>query len=314
MIQLFHIPNHKIDTSNFSHSLHDKSVEELEKKIADYVGAKYACAVNSATNAIFLIMRDKRQNSRSRMVVDLPSMIPPVVANAILTSGFHNEINFVDDILWMGNSYVLHKFDDYKVIDSAQKLEKNQFQEECNDEDLMVFSFYPTKPLGGLDGGMIVTNDKKKYKYYKSAVLNGMSYSDNNWDRKIAFPGFKMYLSSFQAEFILRNFENFEKKQMSLRRMRNIYNKELGYANTSTHLYVIHVTNNKSFLRKLKDNDITAGIHYPPLHINKIYTQGRKFNCAYSEKYKDVVATLPMNEKLSDLDLEKIIEKVKLFK
>ena len=101
---------------------------------------------------------------------------------------------------------------------------------------------------------------------------------------------------------------------MSLRRMRDIYNKELGYANTSTHLYVIHVTNNKSFLRKLKDNDITAGIHYPPLHINKIYTQGRKFNCAYSEKYKDVVATLPMNEKLSDLDLEEIIEKVKLFK
>ena len=99
MIQLFHIPNHKIDTSNFSHSLHDKSVEELEKKIADYVGAKYACAVNSATNAIFLIMRDKRQNSRSRMVVDLPSMIPPVVASAILTSGFHNEINFTDDIL-----------------------------------------------------------------------------------------------------------------------------------------------------------------------------------------------------------------------
>ena len=99
MIQLFHIPNHKIDTSNYSHSLHDKRVEELEKKIADYVGAKYACAVNSATNAIFLIMRDKRPYARSRMVVDLPSMIPPVVANAILTSGFHNEINFTDDIL-----------------------------------------------------------------------------------------------------------------------------------------------------------------------------------------------------------------------
>ena len=62
MIQLFHIPNHKIDTSNFSHSLHDKSVEELEKKIADYVGAKYACTVNSATNAIYLAMLNKNIN------------------------------------------------------------------------------------------------------------------------------------------------------------------------------------------------------------------------------------------------------------
>ena len=101
---------------------------------------------------------------------------------------------------------------------------------------------------------------------------------------------------------------------MSLRRIRDIYNKELGYANTSTHLYVIHVTNNKSFLNRLKDNGIMAGIHYPPLHLNKIYAQGNKFNCTYSEKYKDMVATLPMNEKLSDSDLEKIIKNVKLNK
>lgn len=314
MIQLFHIPNHKIDTSNFSHSLHDKSVEELEKKIADYVGAKYACAVNSATNAIFLIMRDKRPNARTRMVVDLPSMIPPVVANAILTSGFHNEINFTDDILWMGDSYILHKFDDYKVVDSAQKLQKNQFKDECNDEDLMIFSFYPTKPLGGLDGGMIVTNDKTKYEYYKSAVLNGTSYSDNNWERNIAFPGFKMYLSSFQADIILKNFDNFEKKKRNLKLIRDIYNKELGYANKSTHLYIIHTKNNQSFLNKMKENDIVCGIHYPALHLNEIYARGKSFNCPYTEKYSDVVATLPMNETMSYSDIEKIIEKVKLYK
>ena len=54
MIQLFNVNKQVIDTSEFSNLLHDKNVIELEKKIAHYVGAKYACSINSATNAIFL--------------------------------------------------------------------------------------------------------------------------------------------------------------------------------------------------------------------------------------------------------------------
>jgi len=314
MIQLFHIPNHKIDTSDYSHSLHDKGVEELEKSIANYVGAKYACAVNSATSAIFLIMKEKRTYLREPVTINIPSMIPPVVANAALTSGFFHKLNFVDDVEWMGDSYVLHQFKDYKVIDSAQKLEKNQFKKECNDEDLMIFSFYPTKPLSGLDGGMIVTNDKDKYEYYKSAVLNGMSYSDNNWERKISFPGYKMYMSSFQADIILRNFKYFEKKQRALKQLCDRYNKEFGYENKSTHLYIIETKNNKKFVEKMRESGVMVGIHYPALHLNDIYAKNWRFDCPKSEYLNDKVVSLPMNEKLSFNDFETIIEKVKLYK
>ena len=54
MIQLFNVENNNIDTSKFSNLLHDEVVNEFEKTIAEYVGAKYACSINSATNAIFL--------------------------------------------------------------------------------------------------------------------------------------------------------------------------------------------------------------------------------------------------------------------
>ena len=81
MIQLFNLNNHVIDTSKFSNILHDKVVSDFEKKIAKYVGAKYACSVNSATNAIFLVLTmDYFLKPRT---VKIPSMIPPVVANAI---------------------------------------------------------------------------------------------------------------------------------------------------------------------------------------------------------------------------------------
>ena len=97
MIQLFNINNYHIDTSTLGNLLHGPIVTELEENFASYVGAKYACAINSATNAIFLSLLNKN------VTVDLPSMIPPVVANAILTSG--NKINFIDDVDWVGNSY-----------------------------------------------------------------------------------------------------------------------------------------------------------------------------------------------------------------
>ena len=106
MIQLFNINSHNIDTSEFSNLLHDDCVEEFEKKIADYVGAKYACSINSATNAIFLSMLEK-PNLVQRKHVSVPSMIPPVVVNAILTSSIGNVLEFYDGggLRYRGSAY-----------------------------------------------------------------------------------------------------------------------------------------------------------------------------------------------------------------
>ena len=297
MIQLFNIDNHIIDTSEFSHLLHDEVVIEFEKKIAEYVGAKYACSVNSATNAIFLSLLNKD------VTVNLPSMIPPVVANAILTSG--NTIDFADDCDWPGHSYVLYKFTDYKVVDSAQKLKKNQFKKECNPQDLMIYSFYPTKPLGGSDGGMIVTDDYEKYKWFKEAVLNGTTYSDNSWGRGISFPGYKMYMNSIQAKILLNNFKFFHKKMRVLNSLVTTYNSELGYSNTSQHLYRIEVVHNKTFIEKMEKSGIVCGIHYSALHLNSVYNNDRKFDCPKSKKLEHRTVSLPMNENSNSGKLDK---------
>tara|TARA_R110000824_G_scaffold53213_2_gene147429 strand:+ start:207 stop:1139 length:933 start_codon:yes stop_codon:yes gene_type:complete len=307
MIQLFNVNNHIIDTSEFSNMLHDKVVIEYEKKIANYVGAKYACAINSATNAIFLIF--KMEDYMNPRTVKIPSIIPPVVANAIITSG--NKIEFNDDVEWVGDSYVMHKFRTYKVVDSAQKLERNQFMKECNPNDLMIFSHYPTKPLGGADGGVIVTDDYKKYKWMKEAVLNGTTFANNNWERGISFPGYKFYMSSIQAKIIMNNFEHYDKKISVLSNLVDIYNRELGYKNTSKHLYRIEVLDNERFVQKMKEAGIICGIHYPALHLNPIYNEDNKFDCPKSKKLQKRTVSLPMNERLSFNELGYILDKVK---
>jgi len=303
VIQLFNINNHIIDTSKYSHFLHDKGVISLEDTLKEYVGAKYACSINSATNAIFLSFLDKK------VTVNIPSIIPPVVLNAVKTSG--NKINFVDNVDWVGDSYLLHDFGDYKIIDSAQKLEKDQFKKECNPQDIMFFSFYPTKPLGGPDGGLVVSDDKEKIEWYRQAVLNGMSYSNNNWERAINFAGYKMYLNSIQADVITKNFSLFEDKMHRLGEIVSHYNAELGYNNKSSHLYRISVDDNKSFISQMKSKGIICGKHYDAMHNNPIYAGSNTFDCPKSEKVERTTVSLPMNEALTDEQVEYVIRATK---
>ena len=304
MIQLFNINNHIIDTSKYSNLLHDNIVTKFEDTIAEYVGAKYAVTFNSATSALFLALLDKNTTIR------VPSMIPPVVLNAIITSG--NKHDFTDNINWVGNSYVLHDFGDYKIVDSAQKLEKNQFKNECNPNDLMVFSFYPTKPVGSSDGGMIVSDDLEKITHLREMALNGMSYADNNWERKIKFAGYKMYMNSIQCDIALQNFNLYEDKLDKLNKIRELYNTELGYSNTSNHLYRINVTNRDEFINEMRNNGIMTGIHYNAAHLNDVY---KIDNVIYplSEINSLQTVSIPFNELLTLDDIKTILDIVKKF-
>jgi dTDP-4-amino-4,6-dideoxygalactose transaminase len=227
----------------------------------------------------------------------------PVVLNAIITSG--NTCEFVDNVDWVGNSYILHDFGDYKIVDSAQKLEKNQFNQECNPQDLLIFSFYPTKPVGSVDGGLIVSNDLDKINYLKELSFNGMSFAKNAWERKTKFPGYKMYMNSIQCDIALRNFNLYENKIKRLAEIRDLYNSKLGYKNTSNHLYRINLKNRDSFLNYMKNNNVNCGIHYKALH-DKEYLPKSNFESINT-------ISLPFHEKLSDFEINYIINLIKYF-
>jgi perosamine synthetase len=306
MIGLFNVNNYTINTSDYSNLLHDKIVTEFENTIANYVGAKYAVSFNSATSAIFLLFSQYKN-----ITVKVPSMIPPVVLNAIITSG--NKYEFTDDVTWIGNSYLLHEFtNSFKVIDSAQKLEKNQFKNECGSNDLMIFSFYPTKPVGSCDGGMIVSDDFEKISYLREIALNGMSQSLNNWERTIKFPGYKMYMNSIQCDIALKNFNIYEKKLNKLEKIREIYNSELNYYNTSNHLYRIEIEKRNEFIDYMIQNDVLCGIHYDAMHLHNVYKLNDSF-CPMSEIKSKQTVSIPFHEGLTNKDIFNIIKLIKNF-
>ena len=108
----------------------------------------------------------------------------------------------------------------------------------------------------------------------------------------------------------MNNFTHFDKKMRSLGNLVDIYNRELGYENTSKHLYRIEVLDNEKFIENMKRDGIICGIHYPALHQNTIYNKNTT-KLSKSEKSQKRTVSLPMNERLSFNEIEYIIDKVK---
>lgn len=304
MIKLMHVNDYVIDTSQFRPLLNDKVVEEFENEIASYVGAKYACALHSATMGIFMTLLEQ-----DRTVVEIPSIIPPVVPNAIITSG--HDVKYRDDIDWVGSSYVLHQFDDYKIIDSAQQLDENQFTNQANDEDLMIFSFYPTKPVGSVDGGMIVSNDEEKIRRLKILTRYGTNFEDNSWERKFVLPGWKMYMNSIQAWMALENFKKLEHKSKRFDEIREEYNSAFGLNNTSRHLYRMRVANRDIFMKQLNDLGIQCGIHYRSVHDVDCYAPVEHTDLPKSIIESNSTVSIPFHEMMTDEEVSSVIVGVK---
>lgn len=294
MIELFNINHYKIDTSRFSNLLHDEVVDEFEHSFAEYVGAKYACFANSASSLLFLSLLGKNAT------IKIPSTIPPVVPNVIVNT--NNKIQFYDDIEWIGHQYRLHD----NIYDSAQEVTRGQYKKLNDPNALVIFSFYPTKPVGGCDGGMVVSDNKETINWYRMMVLNGMNHSSNNWERKQIAAGYKMHGNSIQAYVANENLKKLNPKNDRLDKIRDLYNKQLGYENnTSRHLYRIRVKDNATFIQMMKKEGIVCGIHYKHCHEQSFYGDCR--NLVASKKESKQTVSIPYHEKLTKYEINKVI-------
>lgn len=293
MIQLFNIPKYVIDTSEFSNLLHDKIVDEFTEKFCEYVGVKYGCATNSASSAIFLLSYYRK------LIFDVPTMIPPVVINSIVNGGSH--YRFVDDYKWMGGSYLLFN-KNYRIIDSAQEVKPIKLY----GQDIAIYSFYPTKPVGSCDGGMIVSNDKDTIDFFKKAVYNGGNKKSPSWNNEPCFPGWKMYMNSIQACMALKSLRSLNEKKESLQYIRNKYNKAFNLNNNSDHLYRISVDNQKQFMAAMDSRGIQCGIHYYCAHkMIPYYHPDPYTNSAIESKH---TVSIPFHERLTKNEVDWIIK------
>lgn len=301
MIQLFRKYDVEIKTSVYSHMLHDERVTWFEDAFKEYVGGKYAVGVSSATNAIYLLAKYLKPYKPS-----IPSVLPPVVANALLQASEYNSFTLVDNVDWVGKRYTLWETGDIRVIDSAQEVIPGLLGAEKN--YAYVYSFYPTKPLGGCDGGMIVTDNKDLYNWLRLAVMNGTTQSTNSWSREVQFAGWKMYMNSIQADILYQRLQGLDEELKVIRKIRQAYNSRFDLQNTSSHLYLLSVNNGDEAREWMHDQGITCGKHYTPLHLIPTYSSHKDIPLPLSEAHNIHTISIPLHSDLTEEEIAKVMD------
>ncbi|OGZ72273.1 MAG: polysaccharide biosynthesis protein [Candidatus Staskawiczbacteria bacterium RIFCSPLOWO2_01_FULL_38_12b] len=185
-------------------------LQEFEKLMADFVGVKYAIAVNSGTSGLHLIVKSLGIKKGDEVITTPFSFIAS--ANCILYEGAKPVFVDIDqktlnidvtkiekkitkktkailavDVFsqpadWDALKRLAKKHHLFLIEDSAEALGSLYKNKKCGSfGDAAVFAFYPNKQMTTGEGGMILTNNKKIAELCKSMSNQGRKIKDGAW-------------------------------------------------------------------------------------------------------------------------------------
>jgi dTDP-4-amino-4,6-dideoxygalactose transaminase len=236
-------------------------VSEFENNFRDYIGSKYAVALNSCTAALHLSMLVSEITPGDEVITT--PMTFTATANAIIHAGAKpifvdiekNTMNIDPDLIekaitpktkailpvhFAGRPCnmtrimeIAQKNDLLVIEDAAHAIEAEYKGKKIgNIGDMTCFSFYVTKNLVTGEGGMVTTNREDRSKKVKIFGLHGMSndawkrYSDKTYTHyEVITPGFKYNMMDIQASLGIHQLKRIEKNFERRKEIWDIYNK-----------------------------------------------------------------------------------------
>jgi dTDP-4-amino-4,6-dideoxygalactose transaminase len=201
------------------------------------------------------------------------------------------------------------------------------------------FSFYVTKNMTTGEGGMVTTDNDEFAAKLKMYALHGMSadawhrFSDKGYKHyQVVFPGFKYNMTDMQASLGLHQLGRLN---CQLRRRNEIwerYDESFAHLPVRTpapaepdtiharHLYTLLISpdfcgkERDNVLQELHARGIGTGVHYTALHLHPYYRETfgyREGMFPHAEEIGAGTLSLPLSAKLSDEDVERVIEAVR---
>ena len=237
-------------------------VEELEKKFAEFVGANYAVAVSSGTDALTLMLATLEKNSLKNVIV--PALSFPATWAAVIHAGYKVvpvDINLdtlnidVDEVSRKMNKstrailgvHLMGKPFDSSGIFKIDFPDKHILLEDACEAhgssinnkkvgsigDMAAFSLYVSHILYAGEGGIITTNSLDYYTTLRSLRNHGRKYDITSYDKYVATNGidqrflfdkigFNSKMTELQAILGLASLKNAE-KNISKRRTNFLY-------------------------------------------------------------------------------------------
>lgn len=240
---------------------------EFEKKFAEYVGAKFACAVNSCTSALHLGIDALGVKAGDKVFV--PSMTftasaevirymnadpvvldteygtnlitPDILQEAILNNPnvkYLIIVHYGGQAASMSEILKICKANNIKILEDAA----HAFPTRLNGKmigsfgDITCFSFYANKTITTGEGGMLVTDDESIYKRAKVMRLHGINrdiwdrFTSKipSWEYDVIEAGFKYNMPDISAAIGLGQLEEAESLRMGRQKVVEYYYKSLG--------------------------------------------------------------------------------------
>ena len=326
------------------------NVKLFEKNFSKFIGSKYAVGVANATDAIELIMNN--HNIKNNDEVITVSHTATGTISAIISCGATPVLNDIDDDYLFDCKnlknlvtkktkavVIVHIYGqacDFRSIINFCKKRKILIIEDVsqahgskialkrsgNIGDYGVFSLYPTKNLGALgDGGIITMNSKSNFN--KISMLRNYGWDSKNLTK---LNGRNSRLDEVQAailNFRLKKLDKDNLKRIKIAKLYNLKFKNLpiklpkigkNFSNVF-HLYVIQTQKRAKLLTYLKKNRIFAGIHYKiPNHLHPAIREKIRFkNLKKNINISKNIVSLPIYPELSKNDQLKVINSVLNF-
>ena len=169
--------------------------------MAEYAGSKYAVSVDSCTDALYLCLKYLDASG----TVILPSKTWISVPCSVIQSGC--KVKF-DNYTWTG----AYQLKPYPIWDGAVRMKKGMYKP--NTYHCLSFHIRKHIPIG--KGGMILTDDKKAYDWFRTVRYEGRTMSEDGINyvlyKKdvIKSQGWNMYMTPEQAARGLELLEKIE--------------------------------------------------------------------------------------------------------
>jgi UDP-2-acetamido-2-deoxy-ribo-hexuluronate aminotransferase len=318
-------------------------IDELEARLAEYVGVKHCIGVSSGTDALLIAMLALGIGPGDEVIttpftfiatgemialiaavpvyVDIdprtynldPALIEAAITprtRAIVPVSLYGQCADMDAINAIAGRHGLPV-----IEDAAQSFGATyKGRQSCALSTIGCTSFFPSKPLGAYgDAGACFTDDDALAKAMREIRVHGQ-------DRRYHHPriGINGRLDSLQAAVLLAKLPLFSEEVAARARIGARYSELLAGSgcatpfiephNTSVYAqYTIAVDDREGLTAKLSAAGIPTAVHYPiPLHRQPVFAGITGQAAPVAEQAAAKVVSLPMHPYLSEDDLSRV--------
>lgn len=321
-------------------------VQELEEKLAAYVGCGHCIGASSGTDALLLALMALGVKEGDEVIVTDFTFIAPAEMIALLgakpifadieAKTYNLDPTKLEQLITCKTKAIIvvslygqcADFDAINAIaakhnlpvieDAAQSFGATyKGKKSCNLSTIACTSFFPSKPLGGYgDGGACFTSDAELAEKMRCVMNHGQQGRYNH-----AVVGINGRLDTLQAAILLAKLEIFPQEIELRNTLADKYSAllkdyvqvpHIESQNTSVYAqYTIGCDDRAKVINYLQEQGVPTAVHYPgPLHEQPVFKGLGGAACPVSKAASERVVSLPFSPYLSDEHMQAVAEAV----